>query len=116
MSRFASPASLPILPVRKYLQTHINTLELTITFFKNTQKITLIGPIKNQFERATLSIALNLAAGSAKPTRKDRRKFYRLALSSLRESQCILQLIGNSNLAKEADILGAHLFKLCKNT
>ena len=95
---------------------NFRTYELAITFYKNTQKITLTGPIKNQFERASLSIALNLAEGSAKPTRKDRRKFYRIALGSLRESQCILRLIDNSDLAKEADKLGAHLFKLCQNT
>jgi len=95
---------------------NFRTYELARAFYKSTQKLNLTGPIKNQFERATLSIVLNLAEGSAKPTRKDRRKFYRIALGSLRESQCILSLLENKNLEDEANILGAHLFKLCQNT
>ena len=69
-----------------------------------------------QFHRASLSIVLNLAEGSAKPTAKDRRKFYRIGLGSLREVQAILDIIGHIQLIKEADKLGAFLYKLCKNT
>ena len=69
-----------------------------------------------QFHRASLSIVLNLAEGSAKPTAKDRRKFYRISLGSLREAQAILDIVGHIQLIKEADKLGAFLYKLCKNT
>ena len=95
---------------------NFRTYELAKTFYKNTQKIKLTGPTKNQFERATLSIVLSMAEGSAKPTRKDRRKFYRIALRSLRESQCILSLLEYKTLEHEADKLGAHLYRLCQNT
>lgn len=57
-----------------------------------------------------------LAEGTAKPTAKDRRKFYRIALGSFREVQCFLELSGNLELLESADILGAHLYKLCLNT
>ena len=43
-------------------------------------------PLRNQFQRAVLSIVLNLAEGSAKSTPKDQRKFYRIAFGSLRKS------------------------------
>ncbi len=41
--------------------------------------------MKNQFQRAMLSIVLNLAEGSAKSSHKERRKFYEISLGSLRE-------------------------------
>ncbi|MBI3534569.1 MAG: four helix bundle protein [Deltaproteobacteria bacterium] len=44
-----------------------------------------------------LSIPLNLAEGSAKPTSPDRRKFYFIALGSLREVQTLLALFGRSS-------------------
>ena len=72
--------------------------------------------MRNQFQRASLSIVLNLAEGSAKSTPKDRRKFYRIAFGSLREVQAILDIVGHIELIKEADKLGAYLYKLCQNT
>ena len=58
---------------------------------------------------------LNLAEGSAKPTAKDRKKFYYISLGSLREVQAILNMIGHVDLTKQADQLGAYLYKLCQN-
>jgi len=68
---------------------------------------------KDQFDRAALSISLNLAEGAAKPTEKDRRKFYFIALGSMREVQTLLELFGSEDLIKKADILAAHLYCLC---
>ena len=53
--------------------------------------------------------------GSAKPKAKDRRKFYYISLTSLREVQAILNMIGHFDLEKQADRLGACLYKLCRN-
>ena len=92
------------------------TYQLAINFYRNSRELSLRGPLKNQFQRASLSIVLNLAEGTAKPTAKDRRKFYRISLGSLREVQAILDIIGNIKLIKEADRLGAYLYKLCQNT
>ena len=72
--------------------------------------------MKNQFQRALLSIPLNLSEGSAKSSPKERKKFYEISLGSLREVQTILNLVNNQQLVKEADKLGAFLYKLCKNT
>ena len=71
------------------------------------------GPMKDQFQRASLSIVLNLGEGSAKPTAKDRRRFYFIAFGSLREIQTILDLMGHDELIEKADILAAHLYRLC---
>jgi len=91
-----------------------NTYQLAIQFYRNSQKLHLKEPLKNQFHRAALSVVLNLAEGSAKP--KDRRKFYHISLGSLREVQAILDIIGHVKLIKEADKLGAYLYRLCQNT
>ena len=72
--------------------------------------------LKNQLQRAVLSVVLNLSEGSAKPTRKDRKKFFFIALGSLREVQSILDIIQNQKLIHEADTVGAALYKLCQNT
>ena len=95
---------------------NFKTYQLAKQFYHKSNDLKLREPMRNQFQRATLSIILNLAEGSAKPTSKDRRKFYRIAFGSLREVQAILDIIGHIKLMKEADKLGAFLYKLCKNT
>ena len=57
----------------------------------------------------------NLAEGSSKPTRRDQVKFFHIALASLRECQAGLDLAPQSYPALEqsADLLGAHLYRLC---
>ena len=92
------------------------TYQLAIQFYRNSNKLHLREPLRNQFQRASLSIVLNLAEGSAKSTPKDRRRFYRIAFGSLREIQAILDIVGHIELIKEADKLGAYLYKLCQNT
>ncbi len=94
----------------------LKTYQLAIKFYKNSRSLYLKEPLENQFKRAILSIVLNLAEGSAKPTAKDRRKFYRISLGSLREVQAILNIVNHKNLIEEADRLGRYLYKLCKNT
>ena len=90
--------------------------QLAKQFYHKSNNLKLREPMRNQFQRAILSIVLNLAEGSAKPTPKDRRKFYRIAFGSLREVQTILDIINHVELIKEADKLGAYLYKLCQNT
>ena len=71
--------------------------------------------LRDQFERASLSIVLNLAEGSGKPTTKDRRKFYAIAMGSLRETQALLKILSWQAELKASDQLGAYLYKLIKN-
>jgi four helix bundle protein len=93
------------------------TLELAIEFYQISKGIKLPVHLKNQFLRASSSVALNLSEGSAKPTLADRKKFYFIALGSLRECQTILRLQPSSDAAvgSKADFLGACLYKLCKS-
>lgn len=72
------------------------------------------GYLRDQLFRASSSIALNLAEGSAKPTKRDQAKFYFIALGSLRESQAALEIVKPSDpsISALADKLGAHIYKL----
>ena len=72
------------------------------------------GYLRDQLYRASSSVALNLAEGSAKPTSRDQIRFYFIAMGSLRESQAALEIIKSEcpELASLADKLGAHLYRL----
>src|SRR3954469_9168906 len=92
---------------------NFRSYNLAIQLYKDCQKLKLSTIAKDQFERASLSIPLNLAEGAAKPTEKDRMKFYFIALGSTREVQTLLSLFGSEELNNKADVLAAHLYRLC---
>ena len=92
---------------------NFRTYQLAIDLYRSCQGLKLTGARRDQFERALLSIPLNLSEGSARPTEPDRRRFYFTALGSLREVQTLLDLHGTPELAQRADILGAHVYRLC---
>ena len=97
------------------MNTKFRTYELAKKFYQQCQTIKMRGAMKDQFERATLSIVLNIAEGSGKPSRKDRARFYYIAYGSLKETMALLDLVGSSQLLKKADTLAAHLWKLAQN-
>jgi four helix bundle protein len=72
--------------------------------------------LKEQLQRASSSVALNLAEGSAKPSPKERARYYRIALGSFRECSAILELLEarRPELDELTDSLARHLYKLCK--
>ena len=96
---------------------NFRTYNLAVDFYRQTQCLKLPGFIKNQLNRAALSIVLNLAEGRGKPSKAEQLRFFHIAMGSLRESQAILELIQltNSPAVNTANILGAHLYKLIQN-
>jgi len=92
------------------------TLNLAIQFYKDAKNLKLPRPLKDQYDRALLSVVLNLSEGNAKPTARDRRKFFYISLGSLREIQTLLQITENNELLLDSDSLAAHLYCLCKRT
>src|SRR6185312_13106189 len=82
---------------------------------KKAQAVKLKAPYKDQFQRAVLSVALNLAEGSAKTSNADRKRFYEIALGSLRETQAIIDILELKDLEQMADRLGAMVFQLCRS-
>lgn len=72
------------------------------------------GYLKDQLYRASSSVALNLAEGSAKPTRRDQARFYFIAMGSLRESQAAIEILDSEELRALSSELGANLFCLIR--
>ena len=95
---------------------HLRCYQLAVQFYHQAKGIKLPYHLKDQFLRAASSVALNLSEGSAKGTVKDRRRFYRIALGSIRECQSVIDLAHPtaSHLEKPLTVLGKHVYKLCK--
>ncbi len=71
---------------------NFRTYNLSVKFYHESENLKLSGALKNQFDRASSSISLNLAEGWGKSSKKDRLRFFQIAFGSLRECQSILQL------------------------
>ena len=88
--------------------------QLAKSQYLSIRKIKLPRYQADQIQRASLSVCLNLAEGSAKASVKDRRRFYEMALASHREVQALIDLIPLTEQAGIADTLGGGLFKLVR--
>lgn len=96
---------------------NFKTYQISLEFHKACIQLEVPGYLRDQLFRASSSVALNLAEGSAKPTKRDQVKFYFIAMGSLRESQAALEFLPQQKELNElADKLGAHLFKLINST
>lgn len=93
---------------------NFRTYQLAVEFHRGCRATVMPHYLKGQLLRAAASVALNIAEGSGKPTPKDQRRFYGIALGSLRECQAALDLAPKEQpqLAQLADTLGACLFRL----
>src|SRR5687767_1566186 len=94
---------------------NFRTYQMAKELYHECHQLRLKGGMKDQFDRALLSIVLNLGEGSGKPTRKDRRKFYAIALGSNREVQTILDLVHDKARLEKADALGGMIYRLMQN-
>lgn len=94
--------------------TEFRTLELAKKYYFLGKDQKLPYHLKEQFERSSSSIALNLAEGNAKSSKKDRIRIFEIAYGSFRESQTILALssINNHELDIIGDQLGGSIYKL----
>ncbi|MBY0470262.1 four helix bundle protein [bacterium] len=88
------------------------TYDLAVALYDQCESVQAKHYIKDQLVRASLSIVLNIAEGSGKPTQADRRRFYAIALGSNREVQALLAILKQSTLLKQADRLGGMLYRL----
>jgi len=86
--------------------------QLAKELYKLVQTQPIKGEARSQLVRASMSVCLNLIEGSARPTQKDRKRFFYMALASHREVQGIIDLYDLNSLNNKADILGAHIYKL----
>lgn len=95
---------------------NFKTYQLALSYYRECEQLKVPFHLRDQMLRASSSIVLNIAEGSAKPSKKDQKKFYAIALGSLRECESIRDLSSASerlNLTgTTADQLGACLYRL----
>lgn len=78
--------------VDHFMPTEFRTLDVAISFTQLFQTTSVPWHLRNQLDRASSSIALNLSEGSAQRTTANRHRYYRMALGALRESETILKI------------------------
>jgi four helix bundle protein len=93
---------------------NFRTYQLAVQFYQEVKKLDVPSHLKDQLLRASSSIALNLAEGCAKPTIKDRKRYYAISLGSLRECEAIFDLMNMSTMTETTGHLGACLYKLSR--
>ncbi|MBI4926104.1 MAG: four helix bundle protein [Bdellovibrio sp.] len=86
--------------------------EMAVQLFKECEEVKTNRVLKDQLTRASSSIVLNISEGSTKPSLKDKRRFYSIALGSLRETQSILNLANQDELFELAYKLGGLIYRL----
>ena len=87
--------------------------QLSKELYFQCEKLRVKDFLKLQLLRASSSICLNLAEGSGKLSKKDQRRFYSIAMGSLREVQAILEISNSPQEAQSlANKLGGLVFKL----
>lgn len=94
---------------------NFKTYGLAVQFHRLCKRVKAPSYLRDQLFRASASIALNLAEGSGKPTEAEQKRFYSIALGSLRECQAILELLDNTDAQTLAlaDAIGGCLYRLC---
>ncbi len=92
------------------------TLDLAIEFYQLAQKLKTPLHLRNQLDRASSSISLNLAEGNAKFSYRDKARIYQIAYGSLREFQAIFPLVGvlDPQLLAVSKHLGSSIYRLIK--
>lgn len=96
---------------------NFRTYQVAVEFYRLTRSLKLQRHLKDQLNRAASSAVLNLAEGVGRSSPDDQKRFYIIAMGSIRESQAILALADgvSAELADSADKLAAHAYLLIKN-
>ena len=96
---------------------NFRTYDLAVQLFQVCKKLRLSPVLRNQLERASSSIVLNLAEGQGRRTTADQRHFFTIAYGSAKECKAILELatFKDSKAYQLADISCAHIYRLISN-
>ena len=94
--------------------SNFRTLNLAVECHDLAENLEIKGHLRDQLLRAASSIALNLAEGNAKPSEKEKKRYYQTAYASCQECKTILRLakVHESPIAKALDHLAASIYKL----
>lgn len=91
---------------------------MAVEFYRLARGQSASRHLKDQLMRAASSAALNLSEGSAKKSPADRRRFYEIALGSVRECEAIIKLLHptSERLRAPIDVLARHVYSLVRAT
>src|SRR5437764_613649 len=92
--------------------SNLKVYSLAVELYQACEGLKLRHHLQDQLLRASLSVVLNISEGAAKPSVKDRRRFYAIAYGSVRECQSILMLAKQDQEFQIADQVGACLYRL----
>lgn len=94
------------------------TLDLAVEFYKQAEKVKAPQHLKDQLNRASSSISLNLAEGNAKFSYKEKSRIYQIAYGSFRECQTIFQLleVNDQEMLATTKHLASSLYRLVEST
>ena len=91
---------------------NFKSYQMALELYKKCEHIKAKAFIKDQLERASLSVVLNLVEGSAKTTAKERARFYSMSYASLRETQALLEIMNQKDIGILANQLGGMIYRL----
>jgi four helix bundle protein len=97
---------------------NFRTYDLSVSFYRQNLSIKLPSHLKSQFLRAASSVALNLAEARGRRTIADQKRFFQIALGSIREVESIFDLHPDSVTAdqrRQLDHLAASTYRLIRN-
>ena len=100
------------------MRKNFRSYTLAVDFCKRAKALLLPYYLKDQLNRASSSIALNLAEGNGRINRADKRRFYIIAFGSIRECQSIMDIAeenSDEELVNLLDSLAAHVYKLIQS-
>lgn len=98
--------------------SNFRTYDLSVQFYKLAQKAKVPRHLRDQLNRASSSVSLNLAEGNAKFSYRDKARIYQIAYGSFRECQAIFDLseINDPEILDLSKQLGACMLKLIQGT
>jgi four helix bundle protein len=78
--------------------TNLNALELAIDLYRECEKLKVGNPLKDQILRAAVVIPRYIVDGSGHLSLKDRKRYYSVALDTVRETQALVKSVNNQKL------------------
>ena len=93
---------------------NFRTYDLAVRFYKEAQSIKVPPFLRDQLNRASSSIVLNLAEGRGRRTTKDQVRFFHIALGSIRECEAIIAL-ATTPASTSINPLATHCVRLIQN-
>ena len=95
---------------------NFKSYQAAVLFYRSLNRLPKMpAHLRTQLERAASSIALNLAEGNGKLSKKERIRYFNTALCSLNESLAVLHLISaDEDIISQGELLGSMIGALIK--